>query len=39
MLKDFAHQVWHKKEVFDLQKRHNNGLDLVNKNSFFTIIL
>ena len=34
-LKDFVHQFWHKKEISDLQKRHNNGLDLANKNSFF----
>ena len=34
-LKDFAHQFWHKKEIFDLQERNNNGLDLANKNSFF----
>ena len=33
-LKDFVHQ-FHKKEIFDLQKRHNNDLDLVKKNSFF----
>ena len=34
-LKDFVHQFWHKKEMFGLYKRHNNGLDLANKNSFF----
>ena len=36
MLKDFIHQSQHKKEIFDLQKRHidNNDLDS-NKNSFF----
>ena len=34
-LKDFFHQFHHKKEIFDLQKRHNNGLDLANKSSFF----
>ena len=33
-LKDFVHQFWHKKEMFGLYKRHNNGLDLANKNSF-----
>ena len=27
-LNDFVHQFWHKKEIFDLQERHNNGLDL-----------
>ena len=35
MIKDFANQFWHKKEILDLQKRHNNGLDLANKNSLF----
>ena len=30
----FVYQSQHKKEIFDLQKRHNNGLDLANKNSF-----
>ena len=34
-LKNFIHNFWHKREIFDLQKRHNNGLDLANKNSFF----
>ena len=34
-LKDFFHQFHHKKGSFDLQKGHNNGLDLANKNSFF----
>ena len=37
MLKDFVHQFQHKREIFDLQERHNNnnGSDLANKNSFF----
>ena len=35
MLKDFVHQFQHKKEIFDLQERHNNGLDLTNKSPFF----
>ena len=34
-LKDFVHQFWHKKEIFDLQERHNNNLDVPNKNYFF----
>ena len=34
-LKDFVHQFWHKKEIFDLQERHYNGLDLADKNSHF----
>ena len=34
-LKDFVHQFWHNKEIFDLQKWHNNSLDLANKKSFF----
>ena len=34
-LKDFVHKFWHKKEIFYLQKEHNNGLDLANKDSFF----
>ena len=34
-LKDFLHQFWHKKEIFDLHKRHNNGLDLATNDSFF----
>ena len=38
-LKDFVHQFQHKKEIFDLQKWHNNGLDLANKISFLIIIL
>ena len=29
--KDFVHHFWHRKEIFDLQERHNNGLDLANK--------
>ena len=33
MLKDFVHQLWHKKEIFDLLGRNNNnGLDLANVN-------
>ena len=34
-LKDSVHQFWHKKEIFNLQKRHNNGLDLAKRNSHF----
>ena len=34
-LKEFVQQFQHKKEIFNLQERHNNGLDLTNKNSFF----
>ena len=34
-LKDFVLQFWHKKEIFDLQKGHNNGIDLANKTSLF----
>ena len=38
MLKNFVHQFWHKNRVFDSQERHhnNNGLDLSNKDSFFS---
>ena len=36
--KEFVHQFQHKKEIFDLQKRHNNGLDLA-KKTFLTILL
>ena len=25
MLKYFVHQFWHKKEIFDMLERHNNG--------------
>ena len=37
MLKDFVHQFWHIKEIFDLEEMHNNSisLDLAIKNSFF----
>ena len=36
ILKDFIHQFWNKKEIFDLKERHNNNnLDLANKNFFF----
>ena len=35
-LKDFVYPFQYKKEIFDLQKRHNNGLDLASKNSFST---
>ena len=32
-LKNFIHQFWHKKDIFDLKERHNNNdLDLANKN-------
>ena len=35
-LKDFVHQFWHKKEIFDVQERHTNKeLELPNKNFFF----
>ena len=34
-LKEFVYQFWLKKEIFDLQKGYNNGLDFINKNSFF----
>ena len=35
-LKDFVYQFQHKKEVFNIKKRHNiNGLELAKKNSFF----
>ena len=37
-LKDLIiHQFWHKKEIFDLQERHNNNndLELAYKNFFF----
>ena len=37
--KDSVHQLRHKMEIFDLQIRHNNGLDLANKKSFLIIIL
>ena len=37
MWKDFGYQFWHKKEIFDLQEWHNNGLDLANK--YFLIII
>ena len=36
-LKDFLHHLWHKKEIFDLQERHKNGLDLANKIPFSII--
>ena len=35
MLKEFVHQFQHKKEIFNLQKRHSNDLDLAKKNSLF----
>ena len=35
ILKDFVQQFQHKKGIFDLQERHNNCLDLANKNTFF----
>ena len=35
-LKDFVHQFWCKKVIFDLQERHNdNNFDLPNKSFFF----
>ena len=35
-LKDVVHQFKHKKDIFDLQERHNNNdLELPNKNFFF----
>ena len=35
--KDFIHQFWHKKKIFDLKERHNhNNLGLANKNFFFS---
>ena len=36
-LKDFVYQFLHKKKIFDLQERLNNGLDLANK--IFLIIM
>ena len=38
MIRDLVCQFQHKKEIFDLQERHikDNGLELTNKNSFFT---
>ena len=39
-LKDFVPQFQHKKEIFDLQERHNNNdLELSNKISFSLITL
>ena len=36
LLKDFAYQLWYKKEIFNLHERHNNNdLDLAKKNSVF----
>ena len=35
-MKDLVHQFQHKKETFDLQKRHNNYLDLAKKHSYFS---
>ena len=36
LIKDFVHQFQHKKEIFDLQKRHNNNIGLAMKNSYFS---
>ena len=36
-LKDFIHQYTHKKEIFDLQERHDNT-ELLTKMSFLTIM-
>ena len=38
-LKYFVYQFQHKKEIFDLQKRHNNDSDLAKKKSFLVITL
>ena len=38
-LKDFVHQFQQKKEIFDLQERHNIGLDLANRIPILIIIL
>ena len=37
-LKDFIHQYNHKKEIFDLNKRHDTTDLTANNNSFLTII-